>query len=980
MRPRRTSPGVSVRRGGRAAALVQALIVLLAIASPLRASGLLDPRLRFHRLRTEHFIVYFHDGEEPLARRLAALVEHVRTAVGVSLHSTPPRLTHVILADQSEQANGWATPLPRNTVFLSAAAPSGADFIGRTDDWLRLVFTHEYTHVAHLDRSGGWARVIRGVFGRTAVAFPNLWLPQWQVEGLATFEESALTGEGRLHAGDFLAIERLAAVDGHSLTLDRASGGLVAWPDGHAAYAAGLGFHAYLSERFGERSLGTLADASARTLPFFGTRAFRRVYGESLGTLWASYQAQLAAESLSNVAPVAESHRLTHHGNIVVGPRFAPLACISCSAEIVYSARTPDAFPSLRAVGTDGQGDRQLARRYLGATTGLGRTAIVFDQQELRRNVGLYSDLYVFDRPTGRIRALTSGARLQDPDLSPDGRLVAAVRESGGQRDLVVVRLRGSAEDAASLAMAATETVVAAADVQFSAPRWSPDGRWVVAERRRLGALPDLVVIDVATREIVRVIADRTARIVTPAWRPDGRAIVAAADFDEQPFDLYEFPLDDETGVRRLTQTAGALWPDVASDGHTIVFAGYTADGYDVFTAPYGPVAGVPTRALVAPVTGASVRVERADALSAESYSPLGTIALTTWTPLVLTDANQTRLGGSLTGADVLGRHAYAIDLSWLLRGPSVVRPPRSPVPDWSIAYAYTRWTPNVFASASTESLFRILRDDAASHAVSVGGVARELQAGVFLPLVRVRHNTQALVSLVRTDSTYRLPDRDRRLTLVSSRLALAHDTTERHGYSIGREHGVNVGGTVELARRALGSSADATTTTLDLRAYVPGPGLHHVVALRAAGGWSTGSDLARQAFGLGAVAASPGVIDFSGDALGLLRGSGSSAAGSRLLVGNFEYRLPLAVVERGHGTWPLFLRTVHAALFADLAQVRGGEQADTAWRRALGGELSLDGVAGYGLPFSASLGAAWGHDGHAPRGASVYARIGRSF
>ena len=954
--------------------------MLLAAAFPLQASGLVDPLLRFHRFRTEHFIVYFHDGEEPLARRLAAIVEQVRTDVGAALHSAAPRLTHVILADQSEQANGWATPLPRDTVFLNAAAPSGADYVGRTDDWLRLVFTHEYTHVVHLDRSGGWARLVRGVFGRTAVAFPNLWLPEWQVEGLATFEESALTGEGRLYAGDFRAIERLPAVDGHSLTLDRASGGLVAWPDGHAAYAAGLGFHAYLAERFGDWSLGTLADASARRLPFFGTRAFRPVFGESLGTLWAGYQSQLAAETLTTEGRTDESHRLTQHGNIVVGPRFAPLACTTCSVEIVYSARTPDAFPSLRAVGIDGQGDRQLATRYLGATTGLGRTAIVFDQQELRRNVGLYSDLYVFDRPTGNVRALTSGARLRDPDLSPDGRLITAVRENGGQRDLVVVHLRGSAEDSADVATTATETVVAVAGVQFSAPRWSPDGNRIVAERRRLGALPDLVLIDVATREIVRVIADKAARIVTPAWRPDGLAIVAAADFDGQAFDLYEFTLEEETRVRRLTQTTGAIWPDVASDGHTIVFAGYTTDGYDVFTTPYEPVAGHSTRSLVAPLTGAAVEVGRADGLATEPYSPFGTIAPTTWTPIVLADADRTRFGGSLTGADVLGRHAYAINVSWLMSGPAVVQPRRSPVPDWSLAYSYTRWTPNVFSSASTDTFYRILKSDAASQPMTVGGVVRELQAGVFLPLVHVRQNTHAFVSLVRTDSTFRLPDRDRKLTLVSSRLALSHDTTERRGYSISREHGVNIGGTVELARRALGSHANATTTTVDMRAYVPGLGLHHVVAFRAAGGWAKGSDLAKPAFGLGAVAASPGVIDFNRDALGLLRGSGSRVEGSRLLVGNLEYRLPLAKVGRGHDTWPLFLRTLHAALFADLAQVRGGEQVDAAWKRALGGELSLDGVAGFALPFSASLGASWGQDGRANRGVSVYARLGRSF
>ncbi len=90
--------------------------------------------------------------------------------------------------------------------MIAAAWPAGSEFIGNIDDWLRLVFTHEFTHIVHLDRSEGWARAVRAVFGRTPIAFPNLYLPTWQIEGLATYEESALTGVGRLHAGDFGAI------------------------------------------------------------------------------------------------------------------------------------------------------------------------------------------------------------------------------------------------------------------------------------------------------------------------------------------------------------------------------------------------------------------------------------------------------------------------------------------------------------------------------------------------------------------------------------------------------------------------------------------------------------------------------------------------------------------------------------------------------------------------------------------------------
>src|SRR5437879_5573060 len=72
--------------------------------------------------------------------------------------------------------------------------------------------------------------------------------------------------------------------------LDRVNGGLTDWPGGLAPYAFGLGFHDYLAGRFGDDRFGQLAARTSRSLPFFGSRAFRKVYGESLGNLWRDYR------------------------------------------------------------------------------------------------------------------------------------------------------------------------------------------------------------------------------------------------------------------------------------------------------------------------------------------------------------------------------------------------------------------------------------------------------------------------------------------------------------------------------------------------------------------------------------------------------------------------------------------------------------------------------------------------------------------
>src|SRR5262249_27233889 len=148
-----------------------------------QSASLFDPSLKFHVLATPHFRIYFHRGGDHLAARLAPIAEATWRALQGPLGTRSPALTHVVLADQTDLSNGYATPLPYDTIVIFTVWPPAAGF--DADDWLRLVFTHEFTHIVHLDRSRGWARAVRGVFGRAPIAFPNLFLPIWQIEGLA---------------------------------------------------------------------------------------------------------------------------------------------------------------------------------------------------------------------------------------------------------------------------------------------------------------------------------------------------------------------------------------------------------------------------------------------------------------------------------------------------------------------------------------------------------------------------------------------------------------------------------------------------------------------------------------------------------------------------------------------------------------------------------------------------------------------------
>jgi hypothetical protein len=153
-------------------------------------------------------------------------------------------------------------------------------------------------------------------------------------------------------------------------------------------------------------------------------------------------------------------------------------------------------------------------------------------------------------------------------------------------------------------------------------------------------------------------------------------------------------------------------------------------------------------------------------------------------------------------------------------------------------------------------------------------------------------------------------------------------------------------------------------------------------VAMRAAGATSRGDVQARRVFSVGGSGPRGGGFGIGVDAIGLLRGfdegdlSGWSAA-----VVNTDYRVPLGWPQRGLGTLPVFLRAVHGAVFFDLGQTWDDRRPGSAWRRSVGGELSLDLVLASFAPVTLAGGVAWRHD---PRGgaegAAFFARIGRAF
>ncbi|HIE04305.1 MAG TPA: hypothetical protein EYP61_06050, partial [Candidatus Latescibacteria bacterium] len=124
--------------------LTGASVVLLTFAG---APSSMLPTCRWYTLETANFRVHFPEGWEGLAREVAGRAEDARGKV-VKLVGTDPGKVDIVLDPYADLSNGYAALFPTH-IGLFPKFPQGK-WAGAKGDWLSMLVTHEYTHVAHM--------------------------------------------------------------------------------------------------------------------------------------------------------------------------------------------------------------------------------------------------------------------------------------------------------------------------------------------------------------------------------------------------------------------------------------------------------------------------------------------------------------------------------------------------------------------------------------------------------------------------------------------------------------------------------------------------------------------------------------------------------------------------------------------------------------------------------------------------------------
>lgn len=901
-------------------ALVCCFFSLWAQATPVAW----QPQQQWQSRASAHFVIHYPDSLDAMAQHALAIAERVHEELLPFFRQPPRDKTQMVLVDDFDFSNGWATPLPFSQIRLFVSPPDEVSGLEQMDEWLHGLLRHEYVHVLHLNLSQGAPAMGLNIFGRQPWFFPHLFTPALLSEGLAVYLESnAELGYGRL-TGSYLPMQMRAELLQQPDELNQVVIPLRDWPSSKS-YLYGAYFWQYVAQTYGEERMALYVQAySRRLLPYFlQDSTARQVFGKSLTAMWPDFlqwlehqwskptevengQDLLAVLNGAQLSAGAASGLWQVRSN---GEDRAWLGQWQQGEQGWHFVKKIAVKPKVTSLDVSAQGQVLISRAVAHA-----------DGRE-------WNDLFLWPQQGGWQR-LTHAGRWRFARFLNETQLIASRKVLG-------------VSELARLSVVGQEEILwrSQADVlgDFAL---SPDGQSLVASLKTAQQGWDLARFDLTTRTWQKL--TETKAVEHQVQFLDANTLLFSADY-QGSYNLYQLDLTTHklsalsatsTGVFQPYEVAGQLfYQEYSSEGFRLkVQEPKVLSQADL--AQYAGQYNYPQS-----VQGTVPSVE-------SPYSPWASLRPHAWWPLWYMDEYSSALGVQLSGNDALGRHNYALALSF---------DSRNAVVDGTLQYQYDkRWQlvwvrshtfydlPNRpktdYALAERDQL-RLVRhyvaatweDELALHA----GLSLDQNTWIKIP-----------TGVVARD----VPDE----ALVG--MALTFDNREHYRNVQGVGWGSYVDVTLENAD-LLSNDYQGTRAQLRLNHNWDLPGRSVLRALLA-GGYQEGN---MTPFVLGGSRMRDETLLF-GRSLYSLPGyrfgvqMGEAFYSTKLSVDTWLYR-----IERNWGLWPLGLGDLGLSFWGSEASAFTGAQAKPL--DALGLELNVELVLGYQMLLPLKFGLAQGLD-----------------
>lgn len=640
------------------------------------AVGVLSPAIwtqddAFKTLSSEHFDVHFARSQHALAQRALAIAEQVHLELMPFFQSDLHARTQMVLTDDVDFSNGWATVSEYAQIRLFVSPPEDVNTLESYDEWLHMLIRHEYTHILHMEMVRGAPKALQRVFGRHPILFPHALLSSLFLEGVAVHKESNPTqGYGRLTGSQYRMRMRMEVASGNLATLSEAIAPLRRPPRGKN-YLYGAYFVQYLIDRFGEETFKRYLTLYSGRFFLFQNHVARTVFGRSFDQLWAEFRVHLIQRfqpEINNLKAQQVS------GKMMLRALAQMPAAITDEGFWVYQQSAVDK-PMLAHYqhSNMAEHDATLDVRGIQHMDWHPTRGLAFTRYITYANGQVFGDVFVRS-PNGDVERLTKRQRFRKVRWVNDQWLLAS-RKVAGISELWLMAV-DAPDERVRLWRGQPNEVLGGFDVSPDGARMvacvkAPNQRWNLA----LKALPPLLPrvnerdaqgdgsikqLDAALNEHPWQWLTHSASVENTPTFIDNHNLVFSADYDGV-FNLYRQAIDSQA-VKQLTRELSGAFHPMWHPRHGLWYQTYAQAGYELrhlnitHTDESSVLANVSD--IAAPDAFVPVGQVLADT-QMRDYSPWSSLAPRSWWPRYFQAKGGFRVGVHINGHDALHRHGY---------------------------------------------------------------------------------------------------------------------------------------------------------------------------------------------------------------------------------------------------------------------------------------------------------------------------------
>lgn len=909
-----------------------------------------DPSLEWHTIETANFCVHFVASQKKLAQRAANTAEEVHEILTQEMKWIPNSKTQIII--NSIEGGGFADS-PLQTIYISDLQCG--------DDDLRSLIAHEYTHLLHIGTVEGVSKVFRKIFGRrpygidTPLFYPNVLQPVWITEGIAEFYGRDIVDNPGIFDVEYDAILRTAVSENKLIDISQGSThNYFTWPGFVTPYVYGFKMFEYISSNYGKEKISELSHQYARQwIPFFVNYSANKVLDKSYYKLWKecmeniqkTYTEQIDKITKDGITP---TRSLTKRGCWIGNAVFSP-----CGKYIAYVEDNNDKYPALKLMDAEGTNDRTIIKRYMGSLSwSPDGKEIVYARCDIYKNFNTYSDLYIFNLDSEKESRLTYGLRATAPDWSPDG------------SKIIFVSFQEDARQNISLFDLKTKTIKSVTDsqdgTQYYGLHFSPDGRLISAIIVPKELNSDIYLLD-TSGSIVKQITSDSAMESSPAWSHDGKILFYTSSRDGTS-NIYAYKLDENKTFKVTNVIGAAEMGSVSPCGKKLVFSNLSSIGYDLHLIDLEKI-------MFREVSSKSdtdlkqKRPVKSNLYPEHKYSPFSNIFPKFWFPVWGVPDQKGSQNGIITSwRDALSKHAYDVYATY---GDKTSRW------EYNIGYINDEFLPTISLGVSDNSIFYtdLLKDPNSGKEIDYW--KRQEKASLYFDFpinisIDSKYNVGAGYEKRKVYDVKPLEGKIQSPSvgdMNNFKFSVGFSNVKKYPFSISKTSGREINLSSENQSSFSGSDYNINRYLIKWAEYIPMVKKHDVLMLKLDAGRVYGDTILQSEFQL-----DNGIGNFmpedKQDILFepfILRGYPSEFSGRKATVVTTEYRFPLVNIERGYGTWPIFLNRLHGALFADYGNAWNDKLNTAEFKTAVGFELRTDFMGVYRVPITFKFGYAKG-------------------